>query len=182
MKNYFWLIFAVSFVFGCQKAAEIKVPEVETAQSPGIKNIEKTPATAAANNLSKIEVTKLANKTAAEIDKIFGAPSEVKDIENGGKYHLYKSAEYPKGLAIRFYGDKAKSFNLILEKPFAGSKEVITKSFGIDVGGAKAIQDKTEPLSENYQGTFGGVKFSKLAAKRQEKGKDFIFVLAEIAP
>ncbi len=126
------------------------------------------------------DVAKLANKSPNEFDKIFGKAAETKPIENGGEYRLFKMADYPKGLAIRFFGGKAKSFNLILEESVTTSKEAIKQNFGIDVGNAAPIKDAQEPLSEIFKGTFGNVKFVKVSAKRKESGNGFIFVLAEV--
>lgn len=131
--------------------------------------------------VSTFEVTKLANRSADELDDFFGKPLETKSIERGGEYRLYEIANQPKGLAVRFYGRKAKSFNLILENPVSTSKEALKKFFSIDVGNSAARKDAKEPLSEVYQGTFGGVKFSKISAKKQENGNGFVFILAEAA-
>lgn len=158
----------------CQTAQKTKIT---TPVSPTIQTTElNTPK----SEISAIaEVLKLANKSTAELDKIFGKSQETKFIENGGEYRLYKTANYPKGLAVRFFGGKAKSFNLILEKPVPTSKEAIKQNFGIDVGNAVPTKDAKEPLSEIFRGTFGGVKFSKVSAKKQDGG-GFIFVLAEV--
>ncbi|MBS1792263.1 MAG: hypothetical protein JSS81_00330 [Acidobacteria bacterium] len=129
---------------------------------------------------STIDVPKLADKSIADFDKAFGLPEESKSIENGGEYRLYKVAGQTRGLAVRFFGGRAKSFNLIMDRPVPTSKEALKKIFGIDVGGAAPVKDPKEPLSEKYQGAFGGVKFAKLSAKRQEPGGGFIFVLAEV--
>ena len=174
MKNLI-IIFAVIFIVGCQKTAEVKVPEVDPAQTPTIeKQISVDPV--------KIEVPKLANQSIAQIDKILGAPAQTNNVENGGVYRLYKTSEHQKGLAIRFYNGKAKSFNLILDKPFADSKSAIRENLGVDVGNAAPVKDKIEPLTESFQGTFGGVKFTKVAARREANGRGFVFVLAETAP
>lgn len=165
------------FSLACQKAEDAKV---ESLPSPTPTVQIKAEST---QNIStdKIEVTKLVKKSAAELDKIFGQPEEVKKIENNGEYRLYKIANQPKGLAVRFYGNQALSFNLILAKPFPNSQEAILKTFGIDVGKNTPSKDPKEPLSEKYQGTFGGVKFTKVSAKKDGKGNGFIFVLAEVA-
>ena len=126
------------------------------------------------------DVAKLANKSPDEFDKIFGKAAETKPIANGGEYRLYKTANYPKGLAIRFFSGKAKSFNLILEEPVTTSKAAIKQNFGIDVGSVAPMKDAQEPLSEIFKGTFGNVKFVKVSAKRKENANGFIFVLAEV--
>lgn len=162
---------------GCEKASQEQVKNVDKpAAQPTVI------APPSANSQSKIDVPNLVNKTPVEIDKIFGAPAEAKEVENGGKFRLYKLPDYSKGLAIRFYSDRAKSFNLILDKPFATAKEAILKNLNIDLENAAPVKNATEPLSENYQGTFGGVKFTKVMAKKQQNGDGFIFVLAEAAP
>lgn len=69
---------------------------------------------------------------------------------------------------------------MLLTKPFSSSKETLKNAFGIDIGKATPRKDPKEPLSESFQGTFNGVKFSKLSAKKDDQGKGFIFVLAEV--
>ncbi len=167
---FYFLLFSLA----CQKAEQAKL---ETSPTPTVQT--KTEPT---NNVlaDKIEVAKLVKKSVAELDKMFGPPEEIKKVENNGEYRLYKIANQPKGLAVRFYGGQALSFNLILSKPVSTSQEAILKTFGIDVGKTAPGKDPKEPLSEKYQGTFGGVKFTKVSAKKDEKGKGFIFVMAEV--
>jgi hypothetical protein len=128
-----------------------------------------------------IDVTKLADKSSADFDAAFGQADETKPIENGGEYRLYKVNGHSRGLAVRFYGGRAKEFNLILDRPIPTAKEALKVVFGIDVGSAKAVNEPKEPLSETYRGTFGGVRFTKASAKKQENGNGFIFVLAQVA-
>lgn len=163
------------FAFGCQKSE--KNQTTNTNVSPTVKE---TVSALPTNKIIKIDVPKMANKSANEFDKVFGKAAETKTIENGGEYRLYKLPNYQKGLAVRFFGGKAKSFNLILDKPAANSKDAIKQNSGIDVENSVFVEDAKEPLSEGFKGTFGNVKFSKVSAKRQENGKGFIFVLAEI--
>ena len=180
MKSFLKLCLAfLLFLFSmsCQTAQE--------TSSENSKNVAVQPTQAKSDSLksetiSAIEVPKLANKSVGELDKIFGKPKESKPIENGGEYRLYKIANQPKGLAVRFYGGRAKSFNLILEKPLPTSKDALKQTFGIDVGNAAPTKDKNEPLTEIWKGTFGGVKFSKVSAKKQDGGNGFIFVLADV--
>jgi hypothetical protein len=166
--------------FGCQSATETKT---ENPNNSNISIQTPKPETIAAKPDQKlaIDVPKLADKSVAELDKTFGKPDESKKIENGGEYRLYKIVGQTKGLAVRFYGGKAKSFNLILDKPLPTSKEALKQIFNIDVGNVQVTKDPKETLSEKYQGTFGGVKFTKVSAKRQENGDGFVFVLAEVA-
>ncbi len=164
----------------CQKATETKTENQPNSNNSTPPSKSETVAEKNAQTLT-IDVPKLANKSIAELDKAFGKPDESKSVENGGEYRLYKIASQPKGLAVRFFGGKAKSFNLILDKPIPTSKEALKQSFGIDVGNSAIIKDPKETLSEKYQGTFGGVKFTKVSAKRQDNGNGFIFVLAEVA-
>jgi hypothetical protein len=172
------ILFLLS-LFGCQATQETKI---ENTQSSNISiQPAKTEAVAVkSEKTSIVDVPKLANKPADELDKIFGKPEESKKQKDGGEYRLYKIANQSKGLAVRFYGGKAKNFNLILEKPLPTSKDALKQAFGIDVGNAAPTKDAKEPLTEKYQGTFGGVKFTKVSAKRQENGGGFIFVLAEV--
>lgn len=172
------LVFLLTFfVFGCQKA---EVAKVET-NSP-------TPAKTISTSKSEIETPKatlpleiatLVDKSAEELDKIFGKPQEIKPNDDGAEFRLYKIENEPKGLAVRLYSGKAKSFNMILTKPISTSKEALKQVFGIDVGNAPISKNPKEPLTEQYQGIFNGIRFSKVSAKKDGKGNGFIFVLAE---
>lgn len=172
------VISLVLFAFGCQKADEAKIETNAATPTNAISKAE--------NEFEKpkvslpIEVTKLANQSPADFEKIFGTPKEVKSTQDGGEYRTYQVLKEPKGLAVRFYGGKAKNFNLIVSKPFPSSKEALKQVFGIEIGNILPVKDVKEPLTEKYQGIFGGVKFSKVSAKKDEKGKGFIFVLAEV--
>ncbi len=180
-------IFSLSFAaflllmaFGCQTAQETK-PENSNHSNNSIAPVKTENAAVKSAQSNTIDVPKLADKSIAELDTAFGKPDESKPIENKGEYRLYKIAGQTRGLAVRFYGGRAKSFNLILDRPFPTSKEALRQIFGIDVGNSAPLKDAKEPLSEKYQGTFGGVKFTKISAKKQDSGKGFIFVLAEVA-
>ena len=174
--------FAVICLFlaalSCQKAQETSV---EVNRNIALEPTQIKIVAQKNDSVSLVELTKLANKPPDEFNKIFGEAAEIKLIESSGEYRLYKTAKYPKGLAVRFFGGKAKTFNLILEDARATSKEAIRYNFGIDVGNIAPTKDKNEPLSEVFKGTFGGVKFSKISAKRRENTAGFIFVLAEVA-
>jgi hypothetical protein len=172
------LILLVLVVFGCQKSEEVK-PETNSVNPPKTLETAKNEIDTPEVRLP-IDVLRLTNKTIDEVDKILGKPEEAKPTRDNGEYRLYKVFNEPKGLAVRFYDGQAKSFNLILTKPFSSSKEAIKKVFNIDVGKILPTKDTKEPLSEKYRGTFGGVKFNKISAKKDEKGNGFIFVLAEI--
>jgi hypothetical protein len=183
MTKIFSLSLAFSLVFaafGCRSAPDpttsnsnFSTASAEPSKTP---NVPPSPA-----RTIPVDAAQIAGQSIAELDKAFGAPEESNAIENGGEYRLYKINGQSKGLAVRFYGGRAKSFNLILDKPFATSKEALKQVFNIDVGTSAPLKDAKEPLSERYQGTFGGVKYKKVSAKRQENGKGFIFVLAEVA-
>ena len=175
MRNILVILLAL-LVFGCQKAEEVKI---ETTSATPTKTILTKSEVETPKITLPIEVTNLVDKSANELDKIFGKPIEIKPNDEGAEYRLYKIEGEPKGLAIRLYGGKAKSFNLILAKPIANSKTALKQVFGIDVGNSALIKNPKEPLTEKFQGTFGGVKFSKVSAKKDGKGNGFIFVLAE---
>ena len=178
--NYGLIILLFALFSGCQKQQEIPENKAVIAETP-----KASPTVAAEKPLQKIpfDVAKLANKSAAEIDGIFGEPVETEEITipKKGEYRLYKIAGEPKGLAIRFYGGRAKNFNLILSKPVGTAKEALKKTFIIDVGNKSPLKDKQEPLSEKWSGEFGGVKFTSVYAKRESENKGFVFVLAEVA-
>lgn len=178
------LIFSLFLIFSaCQKspetaenkvAAAAEAPKpIETVQSKQPESLQKLP----------VDVAKLANKTTEEIDEIFGQPTETKEISQPkkGEYRVYKIADEPKGLAIRFYDGRAKNFNLILSAPVSTAKEALKKTFAMDVGNQSPIKDAKEPLSEKWSGNFGGVKFSTVYAKRESELRGFVFVLAEVA-
>ncbi len=174
-------VFLLPFMlFGCQTAPE-NTPEISNISNNRAQTSAPPPAAIKSEQTLPLEVPKLANKPIAGLDEIFGAPLESKPLEKGGEYRLYKIAGQSKGLAVRFYAGRAKSFNLILDKPVSTSKEALKQVFGIDVGNSGPVKDAKEPLSEKYQGTFGGVKFTKVSAKKQADGRGFIFVLAEVA-
>jgi hypothetical protein len=167
-------------LFGCQTATDTKTENLNNSNI-AIQTPKPETVTVKSDQKVTIDVPKLADKSIAELDKTFGKPEESKQIESGSEYRLYKIAGQSKGLAIRFYGGKAKSFNLILDKPLPTSKDALKQIFNIDVGNIPATKDPKEALSEKYQGTFGSVKFTKVSAKKQENGKGFVFVLAEVA-
>lgn len=172
-----FLLFPV--LLSCQTVRET---ETETPASPTAQSTQTTTDSPKNQTFPLVDVPKLANKSPEEIDKVLGKPDEVRKIteQMPGEYRLYKSVNYPKGLAVRFYQNKAIRFNLILSEAFPTSKEALLKSFGIDVGKLAPTKEKNEPLTEIFKGTFGGVKFSKVSAKRQENGDGFIFVLADV--
>jgi hypothetical protein len=170
----FFLLFAA---FGCQSTTKtensnVVVNPAQPAQTP--KTSPKSEPTIPVN------VPKLAGKSPAELNEIFGAPQKFSSTVNFNEYRLYKIAGQSKGLAVRFERGKAWSFNLILDSPLPTSKEALKRAFNIDVGNFAPVKDAKEPLSEKYQGTFGGVKFKKVSAKKQENAGGFIFVLAEV--
>jgi hypothetical protein len=173
------LIFSLVFVaLGCERAPETKTEN--TNVPAGSAPPSKTPDVPLKSEQTiPIDVARLAGKSVAELDNFFGAPPE--KSSGNGAYRLYKIAGQSKGLAVRFYGGRAKNFNLILDQPFRTSKEALKQIFNIDVGNSAPLKDATEPLSEKYQGTFGGVKFKKVSARKQADGDGFIFVLAEVS-
>lgn len=170
------LVLISLFLFSCEKTEENKT---ESNTPKLIVESTKNKVEKIKNNLP-IDVSKLVNKNSSQLDKTLGNPLEVKATEDGGEYRLYSIENEPKGLAVRLYKNQAKSFNLLLTNPIASSKETLKRAFGIDVGKQSPIKDPKEPLSERFEGTFNGVKFSKLSAKKDDKGKGFIFVLAEV--
>lgn len=165
------------FIVGCQSA------EVVQTNKPQPSPTVESKTARVPENTAIVDVPKLAGKSMAEVDKILGKPQRTKQIKDplAGEYREYKIPNHPKGLAIRFYGDRATSFNLILSQTFPTSKTALREAFGVDVGDAPPKIDPKEPLSEVWQGTFNGVRFSKIYAKRERENGGFIFVLAEVA-
>ncbi len=171
------ILLLLLFIFACQKVEEEKplpVSAIETKTEPP--QIAKIPSVSQVI----VDVPKIANKSPKELDAIFGKPKETKKTAAAGEYRLYNLPNETKGLAVRFLDGRALSFNLILSKPFATSQEALLEGFGINVGNVSPIKNAGEPLSERFQGKFNDVKFEKVSAKRQETGKGFIFVLAEV--
>lgn len=172
----------ILFVFissACQKTQEATENKTIAAETPkptqtvSVKSSQQTP----------VDIAKLADRSAFEVAKILGEPIETKEITvpKKGEYRFYEIAGEPKGLAIRFYDGRAKNFNLILTEPAATAREALKRTFAIDVGNKPPTKDKQEPLSEKWSGSFGGVKFSSVYAKRESEKGGFVFVLAEIA-
>lgn len=178
------LLFLISFA--CEKKQETPENKIAVSETPkAAETIKPKLSESQVNSLQKtpVDIAKLANKTAEEIDEILGQAEEIKDIETPkkGEYRVYEIADEPKGLAIRFYDNRAKNFNLILSNPVSTAKDALKKAFAIDVGNQPPKKDKNEPLSEKWSGNFGGVKFSNVYAKRENEKSGFVFVLAEIA-
>lgn len=166
-----------------QETAENKITVSGTPKSAETVQAKLKESPADYSQKTPIDVAKLANKTAEEIDKILGRAEEIKTIESPkkGEYRVYKIADEPKGLAIRFYDNKAKNFNLILSVPVSTAKEALKKTFALDVGNQPPTKDAKEPLSEKWSGNFSGVKFSTVYAKRESEKSGFVFVLAQVA-
>ena len=178
MTKKLYLIFVIclfSLTYGCQSAQEVKVePKPETTST----------ATVAPKALQTlIDVPKFANKSAADLDKIFGQPEKITPAtlasEMPGEYRLYKMTGHPKGLSIRVYKDRAVRFNLILGTPEKSSREALLKYFNIDV--AKMTLVKGESLSETWKGVSNGANFSTAYAKREDAKGNFVMIHAEIA-
>ena len=181
MTKFLGLSFAffLSFApFGCQSATETRTEDsdvlVNSTEPSKIPTVSTKP-----EQTIPIDVAKLANRSIAEFDRTFDKLAEGKTVAPVGEFRLYKIAGQSKGLSVRFYEGRAKSFNLISDDSFPTSKEALKQIFNIDVGNSAPVKSNSEPLTEKYQGVFGGVKFKKVSAKRAGAGKGFIFVLAE---
>jgi hypothetical protein len=175
--SIFCLIFFALVAASCRTTPN---NEVTVSPSP---QIQPSPTAIENETLQAVvDVPLLAGKSTFEVDRIMGKPETVKQIKKpAGEYRVYKIPNHPKGLAVRFYGDKATDFNLILSEPLPTSKQSLKEIFGIDVGDAPLKIDSKEPLSEVWRGTFNGVRFEKVYAKRESENGGFIFVLAEVA-
>jgi hypothetical protein len=177
-KLVYFTLFLCALIFsGCQKTEEVKISNQPVTPVPS-----NTP-NLITENAVKADVPRLAGKTAAEIDKILGKPDKITPAtiarEMPGEYRLYKIAGNPKGLSVRFYKGKAVRFNLILGNPFASAREALLETFNIDVKNSAPTVDKNEPLSEKWQGTFGGVRFATVYAKKDKQDGQFVMVHAE---
>ena len=173
-------LFCAALIFtGCQKTEE----PVNSGEQDLTPNPSRT-ATPPFENADRIDVPRLAGKTSEEIDKTLGKPEKITPAtvarETPGEYRLYKIEGNPKGLSVRFYKNKAVRFNLILEKPFASAPEALLKTFNIDVKNSAPAVEKSEPLSQKWQGEFGGVRFATVYAKKDRPNGQFVMVHAEI--
>lgn len=179
--KFFAVLVTLCFSASCQTAQKAET-NVTKAENPA--PVASPPRkTETAQTFPIVEVPKFVGKSPAEFDNAFGQALETKPIKdpNVGEYRVYKIPNHEKGLAVRFYGGKAKSFNLILSASFPTSKEALLKAFGIDTGNLAPKIDNREPLSEKWSGTFNGVNFSNAYAKKQRpETSEFIFVLAEV--
>ena len=175
--SFFCLIFFALAAASCRTTQN---KDVTVSPSP---QIQPSPAIIKNETLQAVvDVPRLAGKSTFEVDGILGKPETVKPIKNpAGEYRVYKIPNHTKGLAVRFYGDKAIDFNLILSAPLPTSKQALKEIFGIDVGDMPFKIDSKEPLSEVWRGTFNGVRFEKVYANRERENGEFIFVLAEVA-
>jgi hypothetical protein len=175
----FCLIFSVFAAGSCQA---IRNDNLTISPSP---SAQPTSSVESENLRARevVNVPQLANKSTSEVDRILGRPEIIKLIKEpaAGEYRVYRIPNHPKGLAVRFYGNKAIDFNLILSAPLPTSKQTLKEIFGIDVGDAPFKIDSKEPLSEVWRGTFNGVRFAKVYAKRERENGGFIFVLAQVA-
>lgn len=171
--------FVLPLLFGCQKAEDAN--NFNQASLKPTETIVPKPESA-----SRIDVPKLAGKTAEELDQVFGKPEKITPAtvakEMPGEYRLYKISGNSKGLSVRFYRGKAVRFNLILEKPFASAQDALRQTFNIDVKNAPPTVEKNEPLSQKWQGGFGGVRFATVYAKKDTANGKFVMVHAEIVP
>lgn len=167
-------------LLGCQKAVEPKTANAPNAKPPANENSIPKP-----ESESRIDVPRLAGKTAEELDKVLGAPEKITPAvvakEMPGEYRLYKISGNAKGLSVRFYRNRAVRFNLILEKPFASASDALRQAFNIDTKNIAPTVDKNEPLSQKWQGEFGGVKFATVYAKKDRANGQFVMVHAELA-
>jgi len=174
------LFYAASVFFGCQKAEESKISDAPVSTPEIVRTSTPKPESKA-----KIDVPQLAGKSPEELDKILGKPEKITPAtvakETPGEYRLYKTEGNPKGLSVRFYRGKAVRFNIILEKSFAAAKDALLETFNIDVKNIPPTIEKAEPLSQKWQGEFGGVRFTTVYAKKDKPNGQFVMVHAEIA-
>lgn len=173
----------ILFSFGCQNSESVE--KAETNINTSIAPTAQKKVTDEKVQFAKfVDVPNLANKSAAEFDKVFGEPVKITPIKDNrammpGEYREYKVAGHPKNLSVRFYKDQAKRFNLILGTPLKSSKQALSDIFKVDVKNAEP-DTKSEPLSEKWKGTFSGVSFVTLYAKREKSGSDFTMLHAEV--
>lgn len=173
----------ILFSFGCQTPESAKTTETNTKAevSP---TAEKKISKEKFESPDFVDVPKLANRSAAEFDEVFGKPLKITEVKNNpammpGEVREYKVEGHPKNLSVRFYKDRAKRFNLLLGKPERSSKRALKNIFKVDVENKKPDK-KSSPLSEKWKGKIDGVDFVTLYAKREKSGSDFIMLHAEV--
>src|SRR3982750_3860167 len=123
MTKFLSLSFAFFLSFaplGCQSAAETKTENSDVS----VNSTELSKIPTVSTNSTKpeptipIDVAKLANRSIAEFDRDFDKLAEGKTVAPAGEFRLYKIAGQSKGLSVRFYEGRAKSFNLISDDSF----------------------------------------------------------------
>ncbi|MCB1024890.1 MAG: hypothetical protein KDB79_10895 [Acidobacteria bacterium] len=171
------LICAFSFASACSNEPPAPANANTGADSPPDK-------TELAHPAYNVDVPKLANRSADELDKLLGLPVKVTKIEDQpnlmpGEYREYYMPAHPKGLSVRFYKDQAKRFNLLLGNPESSAERSLREIFNIDVGELQKADG--DSLSETWKGRSGGLTFETAYAKRGTTGGKFVMLHAEIA-
>jgi hypothetical protein len=178
-----FLIISVLFFAGCQT---VKIDSANTTKPAAV--VSPVPAATkselATTNVPTVDVPRLAGKTPEEFERIFGQAIEVKPLKEAraDEFRVYRTPMHPKNLAVRFLRRRAINFALILSRKFPTAQAALREVFNIDVKDAPPRFETDQNLSEVWQGTFQGVRFQKIYAKRERPGDGFIFVFAETAP
>lgn len=175
MKAFVVLVASIFLFIACSNkpAAPTGVEKTKVPEPAKVAETEK--------RSEKVDLTKLAGRSAAEFDGYFGKATKISPatnpIEKPGEYRQYEVTGNPKGLSVRFFKDRAVRFNLFVE-PGDSARKMLKEHFGIDVGNSPA-DTKSEPLSEKFKGKFSGVEFLTIYAKRDKPGGRFVMVHAE---
>ncbi len=154
-------------------------PKTEGNSPKPAKSITSPPPGYAQNS---VDVPKFANKSAEEVEKLFGPPEKITPAtvvsEVPGDYRLYRISGHSKGLSVRYFREKAVRFNLLLGTPEKSAQEALLKFFKIDV--SKMAPVSGESLSVIWKGESNGTLFTTAYAKREKPGSDFVMIHAEV--
>ncbi len=165
---------------GCQRMPVSQLKTDKAEATPVL-----SPPIAPAQTAVAIDVSKLAYKSPAEFEQIFGKAVEVKAVKGDarqmpGEYRLYQTPNHPQGLSVHFYNGQALIFNLVLGEAQKSPGEALLKYFAIDVGKAAPVE-KTQFL-EKWRGKFNGVNFVTVyAMKERVEREDYKLLHAEVA-
>ena len=166
-------------LFGCQSVPVSQSNKAQVETAPVL-----SPPITSAQSAVAIDIPKMAYKSPAEFERIFGKAVEIKAVKGDnkqlpGEYRLYQTPNHPQGLSVHFYNNQALIFNLVLGEAQKSPSEALSKYFAIDVGKIAPVE-KTQFL-EKWQGTFNSVKFvSVYAMKERIEREDYKLLHAEV--
>ena len=158
---------------------------------PSTKSDEATPAPKVKPELDPrpiIDITRLAGKSAAELQRALGKPVGLTKITSNqelmpGEYRDYKvdgalTVATPYGLTVRFFKGRAVHFTLDLQS-FSDTPEKALLLAGFDVRGA--IPRIKASRATRWTGRFGGIDFTDVAAIKAGKDQNYTTIQVEVA-